>query len=171
MPVAALIVQDSSGSVEGADSYCAISEVREYFENLGDAVFEGETDDSVTVCTRRAMQFFEVVWGPRAKGTPTAEDQSTTFPRNDEDFPAKLIPCICELAKMAMDGPLGGAGSTAIAPDASRIERMKAGSVEIAFGSRVKSAVETEYADRFFMIEKMAATFLKSNALNTGSSR
>lgn len=171
MPVAALIIQDETGEVVGADGYFDVSAIRAYFDNLGDTVFEGESDDVVTVCGRRATQFFDVVWGPRAPGAPTYEDQTTIYPRDDKPFPAKLLACICELAKMAKDGPLGGQGAVVNAPSAAQIAKMKAGSVEIEFGSSTKAAIETDVADRFFLIEKLASTFLRSGALNTGSSR
>lgn len=171
MAVADLIVQNEEGSVADADSYIEVQELLDYFERLGDETFLNESDDVPKICARRATQFFDAVWGPRETGDPTNEDQTTVWPVNGEPFPKKLKTCIFELAKMAVAGPLGGVGAAVNAPSAAQIASMKAGSVEIAFRQGLKASVETDTADRFFMIEKLACTFLKGGGLNTGSSR
>lgn len=180
MAVADLIVEDGTG-IDNADAYVDEQFVIDYWGNLNDPEFEGEPTESRKSAVRKATQFFDAVWGVRAPGSPTnpgddeadpvEEPQALVFPRDGKPLPLKLKQCIAELAKMALAGPLGGNGATVAAPSASQISSMKAGSVEIAFRDRLKAAVETDVGDRFYLVEKLASSFLKSNALNTGSSR
>lgn len=179
MAVADLIVEDGTG-LPDADAYCDVQFVLDYFGNLNDETFAGEGSASRVSAVRKATQFFDVVWGPRAKGDPTnpgGEDeeleppQALIYPRDEKPLPLKLKQAIAELAKMALAGPLGGAGASVAAPTAAQIASMKAGSVEISFRDKLKASVETDTADRFYLVERLAASFLKTNALNNGSSR
>jgi hypothetical protein len=170
MPVAALIVEDGTG-LEDADAYCDVDFVRSYFEDRGDAVFASETDTILTTCIRRATQFFDIEWGPRANGVPTNLLQSLVFPLDEEALPPKLLQAIAELAKLAFAGPLAGVGAAVQSPSSASVKRLKAGSVEIEYGDIVKDRIETDAADRFYLIEKLAASFLGAKTINGGSSR
>lgn len=170
MAVAALVVEDDTG-LDDADAYVDEAYVETYFENKNDVTFTAATADEKTAAVRVATQFFDAEWGPRAKDEPTYEFQALVFPRNEEAVPTKLKQAICELSKMALSGPLAGVGATVNSPSADQISSVKAGSVEVAFREKLNAAVETMTANRFYLIEKLVAGFLKSGGINTGSSR
>lgn len=170
MPVAALVVEDGTG-LANADAYCSIAFVRSYFEDRGDSTFASESDTIVTTCIRKATQFFDIEWGPRAQGVPTEVDQSLIFPRDLEALPPKLLQATAELAKLAFAGPLAGVGAAVQSPSGAAIRKLKAGSVEIEYGETVKDRIERDAADRFYLIEKLAASFLGAKTVNGGSSR
>lgn len=179
MAVADLIVEDGTG-LDNADAYIDVQFFRDYFGNLNDADVTDTVpvDDVCKAAIRKATQFFDAQWGPRAKGdllVPGDDDtdpQALIFPRDDDaGIRLKLKQAIAELAKLALSAPLAGAGAVVASPSAAQISSMKAGSVEIAFAQAIKPEIETAVAERFYLIERLCAPFLRSGALNTGSRR
>jgi len=170
MSIPALIVEDGTG-LANADAYCSVAFVRTYFHDRGDAVFASESNDIVTTCIRKATQFFDIEWGTRARGLPTEPTQSLVFPRDAADLPPKLLQAVAELAKLAFAGPLAGVGAPVQSPSGASIKKLKAGSVEIEYDGGMKAAIERDAADRFYLVERLAASFLGAKTINAGSSR
>ena len=141
-----IIIEDGTG-VAGANSYASVETADSYHSARGNSTWtEASTspDQGKTAALIRATQSLDAIYRSRFPGTKTnGRDQTLEWPRtdatdaedeviDDEEIPTEVIHALCELALRE----LVEAGSTT--PDLERggaIKRLKAGSVEIEYGS------------------------------------
>lgn len=175
-----LIVEDGSGMV-AANAYASLVDVLDYWTARNDNTLSALATDALRDgAVIRATQFIDLMWGERFKGYKEFEVQSLEWPRDGvltregwavSGVPPAVVTATAELARLAVGGPLGGAGATSQSPGKAEIESLTAGSVAIKYRGGLKSAVETNHADKFFLVERALRPLLRGSGINQGSSR
>lgn len=177
--MADLVLENGNG-LASADAYASRAAVLAYWADRADTTFSTAAAEAQDAAIRRATQFLDVQWGDRFKGERLVEDQALEWPRVGvttregwavEGVPPQVVKATAELAKIALDGPLAGAGAAAPAPSQASISSMKAGSVELTYATAAKSRLETDHADKFFLIAGLLRPILKGSGLNRGLAR
>jgi hypothetical protein len=170
-----LTVEDGTG-LPGADAYASRASVLAYWTARADPAFGAATAEVQDAAIRRATQFLDIEWGPRFRGERESATQALEWPRteagHDGVVPPRLIHATAELAKLALAGPLGGAGVVEASPSQSEIASVTAGSVAISYRTdRRSGALEEVHADRFFLVRRILAPLVKGDTVNRGFSR
>lgn len=174
-----LTVEDGTGLAD-ADAYCAAADVTAYWAKRNDTIFSTTDTPVQEAAVVVATQFIDAQWGDRFSGRRLVEGQALEWPRDCvktiegwkiEGVPKEIVRAVAELAKLALSGPLAGQGAVAQAPSQAQITLMKAGSVEIEFDKGEKSFLETDHADKFYLIERILRTLIGGGTLNTGTAR
>jgi len=178
--MADLVVEDGNG-LANADAYASREAVLAYWTARADTVFSAAASDGVRdAAIRRASQFIDIQWGDRFKGARKTETQALEWPRIGVEtregwevagLPPQIVTATAELAKLALSGPLAGSGASATAPSKSSIASVQAGSVAVTYTTATKTALETDHADKFYLIERILRPIMRGGTVNRGSSR
>lgn len=160
----AFTVEDGSG-VEDANAYIEIAFADEYFTDRAITTWTG-TDAAKQAAIIKATDYIDKVYGNRFLGYKNDEDQSLSFPRNDEDeedgLPKALMQATAEYALRALSAPLAPDPTTSATGKLITAERKKVGPIEKEFQYSEATGVET-------LKPYPAADMLLSSLITSGS--
>ena len=152
----ALIIEDGTGSNEGANSYANVSEFRDYAAMRGVSL-STQTDAQCEALLIRAMDYIESLES-KYIGDRISENQPLSWPRDEYGIPQKLKDAQCALAIEAMTADLM---PTVLPSSKGTIIREK-----------IDGAVEVQYADttatasskpKFAKAEALLSSLVKSS--------
>jgi hypothetical protein len=118
----------------GSNAYVSIEDADAYWTERGDTVWSAASEAAKEVAIILATQYMDACY--KWVGRIEDEEQLLGWPRlyaydgegrTLEDTPQKVADACCELAKIALNGPLVPSGS------AERIKREKIGNIEVEY--------------------------------------
>jgi hypothetical protein len=143
---------ETGAIVSGADSYVSAANALTYHAAFGNAAWAASTDAAREIALRRAARLLDSSY--RWRGSIYSEAQEMRWPRSgvlDRDgreiastfIPKPLADAQCELALLMLSGELVGGASGSVQTATGKVQRVKAGSVEVEFAAGLAPALPT----------------------------
>ena len=158
-----LVVEDGTG-LSNANAYVSIADCDDYQEvrgrttwaALGDAEKEAKIIEATMYLDSTFYWIGDIASETQALGWPRINAEDKEGRDLDDMVPSQVVNACCELAYLAMSGPLVASISSAA------IKRVKAGSVEVEYAG--------EYGNQVVETDKMAWINRLLSGLTKGSS-